>query len=37
VLANYLGADTHITLVEFASELTEELGLRLLTGPVADS
>lgn len=37
VLAGYIGADTHITLLEYRSELTEELGQRLLSGTVATS
>jgi hypothetical protein len=36
-LARYLGADTHITLLDFRSELTESLGQRLLSGTVSVS
>lgn len=37
VLVKYLGADTHITLIEYRAELTDEFGQRLLNGDVTDS
>jgi hypothetical protein len=37
VLAGYIGADARITLLEYRSELTEELGQRLLSGAVTTS